>query len=210
MSNIKVGYFALGPASTNCYIVYREDSKEAVVIDPANLGEKIFNELGKAGLQCVAMFLTHGHYDHIRGAKRLQQLSGAKIYCYESEKEVCESKDLNVSKLFREEYTMSPDELFKDNQEVTFAGITFKVLHTPGHTQGGCCYYVEEAKMLFSGDTIFMQSIARTDFEGGSESQLMHSIQDRILTLPDDTMILSGHGDVTTVGEEKANNPYIR
>lgn len=210
MGDIKVNYFALGPASTNCYIIYREGAADAVVVDPANLGEKIYNEMNKAGLKCVGMLLTHGHYDHMRGAKRLQQLSGAKIYVYESEKEVCENMELNVCKLFREEYTLSPDELFKDNQEFDMADIHFKVLHTPGHTQGGCSYYIEEKGMLFCGDTLFSGSVGRTDFKGGSESTLRRSIRERILTLPDETLVLPGHGDLTTVGEEKKYNPFIQ
>lgn len=210
MGDIKVGYLTLGPASTNCYLVYREGCEDAVVIDPANLGEKIFNEMARAGLNCVGMLLTHGHYDHMRGAKRLQQLSGARIYAYEAEKEVCESVELNACKLFREEYTLSPDELLKDNQEFEMAGIRFKVLHTPGHTPGGCCFYVEESNMLFAGDTLFKESVGRTDFEGGSTSDLIRAIKERIMTLPESTLVFPGHGELTTVGDEKKYNPFIQ
>lgn len=210
MGEIKVGYFTLGPASTNCYLVYREGCKDAVVIDPANLGEKIYNDMAKAGLHCVGMLLTHGHYDHMRGAKRLQQLSGAKIYALEAEKEICESASLNVSRLFHEEYTLSPDEYFTDNQEFDMAGIHFKVLHTPGHTPGGCCFYIEESGMLFAGDTLFKESVGRTDFEKGSTSDLIRSIKDRVMVLPDETKVFSGHGELTTVGYEKKYNPFIQ
>lgn len=210
MGDIKVGYFTLGPAATNCYLVYREGSEDAVIIDPAHLGEKIFNEMARAGLNCVGMLLTHGHYDHVRGAKRLAQLSGAKTYAYEAEKAVCEDVNLNCSKMFREEYTMTPDVYFKDNEEFDMAGIHFKVLHTPGHTPGGCCFYVEESGMLFAGDTLFKDSVGRTDFEGGSMSDLVHSIKEKIMVLPDATMVFPGHGEMTTVGDEKKYNPFIQ
>lgn len=210
MGDIKVAYLTIGPAATNCYIVYREGAEAAVVIDPAHVGEKIFNDMAKAGLKCEGMLLTHGHYDHLRGAKRLQQLCDAKVYAYETEKAVCESSVLNVSRLFGEEYTLTPDAFFRDNEEFDMAGIHFKVLHTPGHTPGGCCYYVEESGMLFAGDTLFKESVGRTDFEGGSTSDLVRAIKDRILPLPENTLVFPGHGEITTVGDEKANNPFIQ
>ena len=210
MGDIKVGYFTLGPAATNCYLVYREGSEEAVVIDPANQGEKIFNEMARAGLNCAGMLLTHGHYDHMRGARRLQQLSGAKLYAYEAEKAVCEDLEMNASRMFGENYTVTPDELLKDNQEFDMAGIHFKVLHTPGHTPGGCCYYIEESGMLFAGDTLFKDSVGRTDFKGGSMSDIVRAIRERIMVLPEQTLVFPGHGEMTTVGDEKKNNPFIQ
>ena len=210
MADMKVKRLVLGAASTNCYIVYNEGSTEGLVIDPADLGEKIHIEMEKMGLKCVGILLTHGHFDHIKGAKRLQQLSEAKIYAYEEEKEICEDPQKNVSKIFGATYTLTPDCYFKDNEEFDMAGFHVKVLHTPGHTIGGCCYYMAEQNVVFCGDTIFQQSVGRSDFATGSASQLIRSIKDKLLPLPDETVLFPGHGEATTVGDEKVYNPFCQ
>lgn len=210
MSNMKIQRLVLGPASTNCYIVYQEGAKEGFVVDPADLGEKIHIEMEKIGLKCVGILLTHGHFDHIKGAKRLKQLSDALIYAYEDEKEICEDPEKNVSVIFGAQYTLTPDAYFKDNEEFDMAGFHIQVLHTPGHTCGGCCYYLKEQNAVFCGDTIFQQSVGRSDFATGSASQLIRSIKDRLLVLPDETYLFTGHGESTTVGDEKIYNPFCQ
>ena len=153
--------------------------------------------------------LTHGHGDHTGGARRLKELSGAKIYAYEDEAEILKDPEKNLSGWFGTAYGFEADEYFHDKQTFTMAGVTFTVFYTPGHTKGGCCYYVEEDGVLFCGDTIFNGSVGRTDFYSGSINELARSIRDRILTLPDETKLYSGHGDRTTVEYERKYNPCL-
>lgn len=209
MSNLKIGRMVIGIYSTNCYLLYYDESKECIVIDPADAGDEIYETLTKKGFSIQAIFLTHGHFDHIWGAKALQQSSGAKIYAFLDEKELCEDARLNVSEGAGRAYTLTPDICVTDGEEIKVAGITCKVIATPGHTKGSCCYYFEDAGILVCGDTVFLESVGRTDLPTGSNSQLIRSIRERIFTLPDGVLLYPGHGDSTTVEHEKQYNPYV-
>ncbi len=209
MNNLKLGRIILSVCQTNCYYIYLEGSKEAIVVDPADKGETIFNELSKNGLTCAGILLTHAHFDHMLGMKRLQQLSGAEAYCNIDEKVVCENADINLSTGFmRREYTIEPEHWVKDGDEIELAGMKCKMIATPGHTCGSCCYYFEEYNLLVTGDTLFQGSVGRTDFETGSMSQIVRSIKEKLYVLPEETICLPGHGECTTIGDEKAGNPF--
>ena len=157
-----------------------------------------------------AILLTHGHFDHIWGANELRRLSGAKIYAYEGEKELCEDAGKNVSRDAGRPETVRADFYEKDGALLELGGFSLKLIATPGHTGGSCCYYLEEEKILFSGDTLFEGSVGRTDFPTGSMGSLVRSIKERLLVLPDDVTVYPGHGDSTTIGDEKKYNPYCQ
>ena len=209
MVGLKIGRMMLGVCQTNCYFVYREGSSKVIFIDPADYGDQIFKAMKDNGFEVAAILLTHGHFDHIWGCSRLRQLTSAPVYAYEGEEKVLLSADLNVSAGAGRACTVKANTLLKDGEEVTIEGMTFKLIATPGHTQGSCCYYFEEANMLISGDTLFEESVGRTDLPTGSMSTLVRSVKEKLFELPDDTVVYPGHGDSTTIGHEKKYNPFI-
>ena len=140
MAELKIGRMILGMCQTNCYFLYREGGKDAVVVDPADKGKNICEALKKNGFRVEGILLTHGHFDHIWGTNKLRELSGAPIYAYEEEKVLCEDASVNVSEQVGRPYTVIPDRYLKDNEEITIAGMTCRLLATPGHTVGSCCY----------------------------------------------------------------------
>lgn len=155
MAETKIGRMVLGSYQTNCYFIYQEDKRRAIVVDPADQGRKIYEALLRNGIRVEAILLTHGHFDHIWGTGELRESAGVKLYALDAEKKVCEDSHNNVSDMTGRPYTVTPDEYLKDRQEMTLAGIHFQVIATPGHTIGSCCYYFPEAGFLVSGDTLF-------------------------------------------------------
>lgn len=210
MAELKIGRMILGICQTNCYFVYQEGSTDVIFFDPADNGDHIYETLQEKGFHIAGILLTHGHFDHIWGSKRLRELSGAKIYAYEEEKVLCEDAVKNVSEQAGRAYTVEPDVYLKDGEEISIADMTCRLIGTPGHTIGSCCYYFEEAGMLISGDTLFQESVGRTDFPTGSMSAIVHSIKDRLFILPDETKVYPGHGEVTNIGVEKKYNPFVQ
>lgn len=210
MAEIKIGRLTLGVCQTNCYFLYREGQKEVVFVDPADRGDSIYEALQEKGFVVAGILLTHGHFDHIWGAEKLRELSGAKIYALDAEEALCLDAGLNVSKMAGRACTVQPDVLVKDGEEITVAGICCKVIATPGHTGGSCCYYVAEAGFLVSGDTLFQESVGRTDFPTGSMSEIVRSIKERLFCLPPDTKVYPGHGEQTTIAYEKEYNPFCQ
>ena len=159
--------------------------------------------------QIKAILLTHGHFDHIWGVEELRKRSGAEVYAYEGEEKLCQDPALNVSAAVGRSCGITPDQLFRDGEEFEFAGIRGRVIATPGHTGGSCCYYFEEDQILISGDTLFQESVGRTDFPTGSMSALVRSVKEKLFTLPDETRVYPGHGMMTTIGYEKENNAFV-
>lgn len=218
MSEMKIGRMVLGACGTNTYFLYREGENKAIVIDPADTGERIYASLFKNDLKVEGILLTHGHFDHIWGVKALKGavnrertekgLEPIRVYALEQERELLGNARMNVSEQAGRAYTLEADEYLRDGQEITIADMTCRVIATPGHTAGGCCYYFEEAGLLISGDTLFQESVGRTDFPTGSMSQLVRSIKDKLFVLPEDTRVYPGHGASTTIGYEKENNPF--
>lgn len=209
MAELKIGRITLGVCQTNCYFVYEAGKKEALVFDPADKGDYLYSRLTENGFSVAAILLTHGHFDHIWGVEELKKLSGAKVYAYEGEKEVCEDAGLNVSENVGRACTVTADYYVKDGEEITISGVRCRLLATPGHTKGSCCYYFESDKILISGDTLFEESVGRTDLPTGSMSMLVRSVREKLLPLPEDVRVYPGHGDSTTIGHEKKYNAFI-
>ena len=208
MAELKIGRITLGMCQTNFYFLYMEGSTEVIAVDPADKGAYLFDTLKKHNFTVGAILLTHGHFDHLWGCNELRQLSGAKVYAYKEEEDVLLSERLNVSSGVGRPYTVKPDYLFEDNEEFELCGVKGKVIATPGHTKGSCCYYFEEANILVSGDTLFQESVGRTDLPTGSGGTLGRSIKERLLCLPGETTVYPGHGDSTTISYEAKYNPF--
>lgn len=206
---MKVKKFVTGIISTNCYLAINEDTKCAVIIDPAACPPGLLNYINEEGIKPEAILLTHAHFDHIMGIDGLRKAYQLPVYVQEDDLEMLEDPQWNQSSVYTAGYTFSGAEGVRDGQILMKAGFRFQVLHTPGHTPGGCCYYVEEEGILFSGDTLFQSSVGRTDFPGSSMSDLIHGIREKLMVLPDNTLVYPGHMGETTIGYEKENNPFI-
>ena len=209
MAELKIGRMMLGICQTNCYFVYRQGQKEVILFDPADRGDYIYETLKKHDLHVAAILLTHGHFDHIWGSNKLRDLSGANIYAFEDEREVCEDSGLNVSAQAGRSYTVKADSYVKDGEKFTIAGMTCKLIATPGHTKGSCCYYFEDDGILISGDTLFQESVGRTDLPTGSMSKLVRNVKEKLMCLPDEVKVYPGHGESTTIGYERENNAFL-
>lgn len=205
---LKIGRMVLGYVSTNVYFVYDENNKKAIVFDPADDGDGIYKSLKNEGIDVSAIFLTHGHFDHIYGVKALKEASSAKVYAAEPEAELLKDPELNASSQTGRIASITADVLLRDGEIVDIDGLKVKVIFTPGHTAGSCCFYFEEEKMLICGDTLFLGSCGRTDLPTGSEAAIDRSIKEKLMCLPDDVRIYPGHGNPSTIGFERENNPF--
>ena len=206
---MKVEKFVTGIISTNCYLVINEDTKQAVVIDPAACPSYLMSHIKSEGLKVEAILLTHGHFDHIMGIDGFLSEFDVPVYVHEEDADAMEDPVLNQSSTYTSGYTFGKARYLRDRQTLELAGYTFQVIHTPGHTKGGCCYYVASEDVLFSGDTLFQNSVGRTDFVNSSTSDLVHSVREKLFLLPDDTMVYPGHMGETKIGHEKKYNPYV-
>ena len=209
MSKLKVNQYVVGPVQTNCYFAINDETKELIVIDPGASPKQLADRIRQEGCKPVAILLTHGHFDHATGAAELAEEFHIPIYSYEAEKETLEDENLNSSWMIGEQKTFHADIFLKDEQKLQLAGFTVRVLFTPGHTKGGCCYYFPYEDVVFSGDTLFCTSVGRSDLPGGSMSDLIRSIREKLMTLPERTTVYPGHNDVTTIENERMYNPYL-
>lgn len=200
--------FVLGPLENNAYILW-ENGPSCVIIDAPEGIEEIDSFLTKHNLRPEACLLTHGHFDHITGLAHLRKQWNLRVLIHAEDADALIRPELNGSAFFGE--PLPPDRgaagRFTDGEVLDVAGCKIRVIHTPGHTAGGCCFLADS--ILFSGDTLFRRSVGRTDFPGASHKKIVQSIQEKLFSLPDATQVLSGHGARSTIGEEKQQNPFV-
>ena len=200
---------AVGMIGANCYLFVCDETKKAVVIDPGAEGQKLYRWVSEKGVEVEYILITHGHADHIEAVDELRDLLGAKVAIHLADAEMLTDGKKNLSGLLGKSLTYKPaDILLKDGDVLTVGKESIKVIATPGHSQGSVCFLTREA--LFSGDTLFAGSIGRTDFPGGSLEQLLRGVEEKLLILPVETRVLPGHEGETTIGREKASNPFLR
>lgn len=205
----KIDSRILGMVGTNCYLLCNMDIKECVLIDPADSQNEISRMIDESGCSLKGILLTHGHFDHIMAADAVRDKYGVKVYASCDEKNTLEQPHINLGEAYGLKLSVKADVWHKDGEILKLAGFDIEVLHTPGHTEGGSCYYIREIGVLFSGDTLFCGSVGRTDFPGGSMSEIVRSIKEKVMVLPDDTKVYPGHGEGTSVGYERVNNPFL-
>ena len=199
----------VGSVGTNCYIVHKKDSEHCFVVDPGDSGDKIANYIRDQKMILDHILLTHGHFDHIMAADDVREKYGVNVYASCDEKNTLEQPHINLGESYGMNLSVKADVWHNDGDVLKLAGFDIEALHTPGHTEGGTCYYIKDIGVLFSGDTLFCGSVGRTDFPGGSMSAIVRSIKDKIMVLPDDTKVYPGHGEGTSVGYERVNNPFL-
>ncbi len=199
----------VGPLGVNCYIVGDEQTREAIVIDPGGNASEILNVLQQQRLKLVAVVVTHAHFDHILALNEIRAAMHAPLWMHADEAPIlAHAQEAGAMWGMHVNQPAPAERLLQEGDTVSAGAIMLKVLHTPGHTPGGIC--LVEDKKVFVGDTLFQGSIGRTDFPGGDYATLMQSIRDKLLPLPDDTIVYPGHGATTTIGEEKQLNPFVR
>jgi glyoxylase-like metal-dependent hydrolase (beta-lactamase superfamily II) len=203
--------FPVGPLQCNCTILGDPEAGEAIVIDPGDEVGRINRRLTELHLQLKQIIVTHAHIDHVGGALQLKKLTGAPIFLNENDLPLLEMMDDQAAWIGTPApETAPPDAGLADGQLVGLERYPAQVLHTPGHTQGSVCLHFAPIKLLIAGDTLFAGSIGRTDLPGGNFPQIIDSIQTRLLGLPDETKVLTGHGPATTIGAERSGNPFLR
>lgn len=209
MAPLRVEQYVVGSVQTNCYFAINENTSEVLIVDPGACAARLAEIIDEEKLNPTAILLTHGHFDHAGGAAELAERYDIKVYAEEHERETLENPAINLSVWEGRQLSYHADVFLRDEQEIDLAGFHIRVLHTPGHTVGGCCYYFSYQNAVFSGDTLFAQSIGRTDFPKGSASALIRSIEEKLMPLPDETTVYTGHNEITTIGTERMYNPYL-
>lgn len=206
---IQVETMCLGPVGVNTYVALRESRQDCLVFDPAEAGP-VVDYLNAKGLSCAGILLTHGHFDHILGLKELRDRTGAPVYVHPLDADMLEDDKLNLAGLCGVSVPpCKPDMLVADWDTVAAAGMSLRVLHTPGHSPGSVCYVEEAERLLFSGDTLFRLSVGRSDFLGSREADLYRSLMEKLVPLPGDYRVFPGHRRETTLQFEREHNPFI-
>jgi glyoxylase-like metal-dependent hydrolase (beta-lactamase superfamily II) len=208
-SRLQVEPLIVGPLMSNCYIVWDEDKKEGAIIDPGDDAEDILKAVQELGIKIKYILVTHGHFDHVGGVAPLRRELKVEFLAHEGDFFFIEDGE-NAARRWDVdiEQPPKPDRFIEDGEKIKIGGFELKVLHTPGHSPGGISFLND--KMVFAGDTLFQNSIGRTDFRKGSFEELSNSIKNRLYTLPDDTIVYTGHGPITTIGDEKRYNAFVR
>lgn len=200
---MRIDYVVVGPIGTNCYIL-SNDKHEALIIDPGDHFRRIKDKLNELSCKPLAVLVTHGHFDHTGALLKIVDEYKIETYANILEEPVFTDKNYSMAAK-----PIKIDHYLKDGEKVKISDFEFKMISTPGHTIGGACFYFEKEKALFSGDSLFFESVGRTDFKGGSGAQLERNLKEKILALPDDTEVFPGHMEFTTIGHERVNNPFL-
>lgn len=209
MKNLEMQTKVLGSVFTNCYFLKNKQTNEMIIVDPADSPEQIEQMVLKMGGKPVAVLLTHGHYDHILAANAVHEKYGAKIYACQAEKDMLMNPQLSLTFYADPQYVVKADVLLGDLEVFEAAGFSIQMIHTPGHTKGSCCYYIKDEGVLMSGDTLFCESVGRSDLPTGSTSQIIESLHRLLKSLPDETEVFPGHDCQTTIEHEKRYNPFV-
>jgi hydroxyacylglutathione hydrolase len=200
----------VGPLQCNCSVVGDEQSREAMVIDPGDNLDAILAIVAKHGLTVKQIVVTHAHIDHVGAAMKLKQLTGAPILLNQNDAALLQMLDVQAAWIgVRPPGAVSIDQNIQSGDVVRAGALAAQVIHTPGHTEGSVCLYFAPEQTLVAGDTLFAGSIGRTDLPGGDFDKIMRSLHDRVLALPDDTLVIPGHGPRTTIGQERSTNPFL-
>ena len=207
-SAMQLSRLVVGPLQVNCYIIFDEKTKEAIVIDPGDDAQDILRLVNSKGLKVKYIVNTHAHFDHVGANKLLKEATGAELLIHEGDSALL-GATTNQARMFGMTATSSPkaDRYVKHGDVITAGDVTLTVLHTPGHSAGGISLVGDG--VVFTGDALFAGSIGRTDLMGGDLMTLVTAIKEHLMVLPDDTVVLSGHGPQSTIGEERAENPFL-
>jgi glyoxylase-like metal-dependent hydrolase (beta-lactamase superfamily II) len=200
----------VGQLAVNCYILGCEEKLEGIIVDPGADADRILAVVNRLGLAVKMVINTHGHFDHIGGNGRIVEATGASLMIHEGDVPFL-SRAENAGAMFGvpAKNSPSPDSLLEDGMDIRFGNCRLKVLHTPGHSPGGCCLYLADQGKVITGDTLFADGVGRTDLPGSSHESLIASIREKLMVLPLVTAAYPGHGPSTTIGHEKSHNPYI-
>jgi len=207
---MKIQHSVLGMCATNTYYVYDDETKRGLIVDPADSPDTIIARVDSLSMIPEAILITHGHFDHVLAMNKVREHYGIKVYAGLTEKQVLHDMAMNLTSSFGMGQTFDADIYLKDGEEFEAAGYHIRAIEVPGHTIGGMCYYFDKQGVLFSGDTLFCESVGRSDFPGGSASALCRGIKDKLFVLPEHTKVYPGHMDETTIGNEIKYNPFCR
>jgi hydroxyacylglutathione hydrolase len=200
----------VGPLQCNCSVIGDEGTREALVIDPGDDLDEILKLIRKHALAVKQIIITHAHIDHVGGAMKLRKATGAPILLNQNDYALLKMLDVQAAWIgMASPGNVEIDQSLADAEKVKAGSLEAAVLHTPGHTEGSICLYFAPEKKLIAGDTLFAGSIGRTDLPGGSMQKIINSLHERVLALPDETVVVPGHGPLTTIGEERETNPFL-
>ena len=203
MAKIMIRSVTVSECYTNCYICMNKDTKEGFIVDPGDDELKISVNVSRLEMIPKAILLTHGHFDHIGAVNQLKERYNIPVIVGAKEEKVLTDSRMNLSSMFGEPVKVNGDKFLGDGENFQVAGFDIQYILTPGHTPGSGCFYIEEEQVLFSGDTLFQASRGRTDFPGGSESDIIKSIKNKLLVLPGETEVYPGHMNITNIDSEK-------
>lgn len=207
----KIETFSVGMLQCNCSIIACDETKEAIIVDPGGDAPKILARVEALGLTVKYLIHTHAHFDHVGATAEVKAATGAQILLHPGDQWLYDNVELQGRTFgFPVAATVPVDQPLEDELSLAFGQSSTLVLHTPGHTPGSCCFHLEDQEShLFAGDTLFRNSIGRTDLWGGNSETILHSIKQRLLTLDESTTVYTGHGPQTTIWQEKKSNPFL-